>query len=107
MMRFRDRQDAGKELAERLKIYKKHPGVFVFGLPRGGAVVAYEVANALDTPLEVFLVRKLGVPWQPELAMGALAEGDIALLNQNIVTSLNIPESEIRKAIKEEEKELL
>lgn len=94
MTLFRDRQDAGKQLAAKFKIYKKHPGVFVFGLPRGGVVVAYEVANALDTPLEVFLVRKLGVPWQPELAMGAIAEGGIVFLNQNIVSSLAIPERE-------------
>lgn len=106
-MRFRDRQDAGRQLAARLKSYEKHPGACVLGLPRGGVVVAYEVAKTLELPLEVFLVRKLGVPWQPELAMGALAEGGRVLLNPAIVSGLGIPESEIKKVIGEEKAELL
>lgn len=104
--RFKDRRDAGRQLALKLANYKKHAGVFVLGLPRGGVVVASEIANALDVLLDVFIVRKLGVPRQPELAMGAIAEGGVSVLNQNVVACLNIPQEEIRKVIEQEKKEL-
>ncbi len=104
--KFLNRRDAGKQLAAELRPYKKDAGVFVFGLPRGGMVVAYEVANALNAPLDVFLVRKLGVPWQPELAMGAIAEGGFVLMNENIVADLNISKEEIAQVIEQEKKEL-
>lgn len=106
LSRFRDRQDAGRQLALKLASYKKHLDVFVLGLPRGGVVVAYEVAKSLDAPLDVFIVRKLGVPWQPELAMGAIAEGGISVLNQSMVANLNIPQTEINKVVELEKKEL-
>lgn len=104
---FEDRKSAGRLLAAELKAYKNHPNLIVLGLPRGGVVTAYEVAKALEIPLDVFLVRKLGVPWQPELAMGAMAEGDVIIWNQNILESLSIPENEIKKVIEAEKEELL
>ena len=74
-MRFQNRRDAGRQLADRLTAYAGRSDVVVLGLPRGGIPVAYEVASRLKAPLDVFLVRKLGVPGHPELAMGAIAEG--------------------------------
>ena len=76
--RFRDRREAGRFLAERLRDYADRRDVIVLGLPRGGVPVAQEVARALGVPLDVFLVRKLGFPGQPELAMGAIASGGIS-----------------------------
>lgn len=104
--RFYDRSDAGKQLAERLKNYKGRAGVMVLGLPRGGVVVAYEVARALHLPLDVLIVRKIGVPWQPELAMGAIVESGGEFINQHLVAELNISREEINKVIQEEKKEL-
>src|SRR6266480_2725752 len=89
--RFRDRRDAGKRLALLLGAYAHRPDVLVLGLPRGGVPVAYEVARALDAPLDAFLVRKLGVPGHEELAMGAIATGGIVVLNDDVVESLRIP----------------
>lgn len=83
-MRFRDRRAAGQHLAVELAAYANRPDVLVLALPRGGVPVAFEVAQALNTPLDVFLVRKLGVPGQEELAMGAIASGGICVLNQDI-----------------------
>jgi putative phosphoribosyl transferase len=88
---FRDRREAGRLLAERLADYAGRPDVLVLALPRGGVPVAYEVARALDAPLDVFLVRKLGVPGHEELALGAIATGGVVLLNEDVVTSLRIP----------------
>lgn len=107
MQTFQNRRDAGRQLAAKLKAYKNHVGIFVFGLARGGMVVAYEVAKELEAPLDVFLVRKLGVPWEPELAMGAIAEGGVTIINQNIVAGLNITEKELRHVIEQEKKELV
>ena len=76
-MRFYDREDAGRQLAARLTKYAGRPDVLVLALPRGGVPVAYEVAEALDAPLDIFLVRKLGLPGHPELAMGAIASGGV------------------------------
>jgi predicted phosphoribosyltransferase len=89
--RFRDRRDAGRQLATRLAPYAQDSSVLVLALPRGGVPVAYEVAQALGVPLDVFLVRKLGVPGQEELAMGAVATGGIRVLNEEVVTGLGIP----------------
>jgi predicted phosphoribosyltransferase len=105
-MIFRDRTEAGRLLAERLQEYAYRDDVLVLALPRGGLPVAHEVARALHAPLDVFLVRKLGVPGQPELAMGAIATGGILLLNENVVEALGIPETEIHAVIAEEKDEL-
>src|SRR5216117_2797871 len=88
---FRNRRDAGKFLAGRLKHLANDPNAIVLALPRGGVPVAYEVAKELNAPLDVFLVRKLGVPGHEELAMGAIASGGVRVLNEDIVNYLRIP----------------
>lgn len=88
---FRDRADAGRQLADRLTAYSQRPDVLVLGLPRGGVPVAAEIAARLHAPLDVFLVRKLGVPSHPELAMGAIAEGAVKVLSESIIRDLEIP----------------
>ncbi len=88
---FRDRTDAGRKLAARLKEYAGRTDVLVLALPRGGVPVAYEVAKELGAPLDVFLVRKLGVPGQEELAMGAIASGGVRVLNEDVVSYFGIP----------------
>ena len=103
---FRDRRHAGQELAERLAAYAGRPDVVVLGLPRGGVPVAFEVARALGAPLDVFLVRKLGVPDHRELAMGALASGGVRVLNERVVRELGIPEAAIDAVAAEEHREL-
>src|ERR671929_330019 len=85
---FRDRADAGRRLAAALAPYAGRPDVLVLGLPRGGVPVAFEVARALGAPLDVFLVRKLGVPGHEELAMGAIASGGVRVLNRDVVEML-------------------
>jgi Predicted phosphoribosyltransferases len=92
---FRDRHEAGKRLAARLVRYRNRPDVLVMAIPRGGVPVAYEVAKALAVPLDVIVVRKLGLPGQPELAMGAIASGGVRVLNQDVVRALRIPERTI------------
>src|SRR5258708_4369771 len=91
-MLFKDRRDAGRKLATRLAGYANRPDVLVLALPRGGVPVAYEVARALGAPLDVFVVRKLGVPRYEELAMGAVATGGVRVLNDQLVERLGIPE---------------
>jgi len=83
-LQFADRREAGKQLAKKLMAYANRPDVSVLALPRGGVPVAYEVARALHAPLDVFLVRKLGVPGQEELAMGAIATGGVRVLNEDV-----------------------
>ena len=92
---YRDRTEAGVELAKRLGAYANRAEAIVLALPRGGVPVAYEVARALHAPLDVFLVRKLGVPGHEELAMGAVATGDVRVLNAEVVRALGIPSSVI------------
>src|SRR6185436_11926842 len=104
--RFRDRKDAGRQLAARLVVYARDPSVLVLALPRGGVPVAYEVAQALGAPLDVFLVRKLGVPGQEELAMGAVATGGVRVLNSEVVRKLNISPRTIDEVEREELAEL-
>lgn len=104
--RFQDRRDAGRRLAERLRAHADHPNLLVLGLPRGGVPVADEVARALGAPLDVFLVRKLGVPGREELAMGAIASGGVRVLNRTVVDELSIPASVIEAATTREESEL-
>src|SRR4051794_7310168 len=94
-MVFHDRREAGQRLAERLTAYAGRPDVVVLALPRGGVPVAFEVARALQVPLEVFLVRKLGVPGREELAMGAIASGGVRVLNPEVIDALGIPEETI------------
>src|SRR6516165_9309932 len=94
-MIFRDRIDAGRVLAERLARYTGQPDTIVLALPRGGVPVAAEVARVLRTPLDVFLVRKLGVPGQEELAMGALASGGVRVLNEEVVRALEVTPEEL------------
>jgi len=105
-MIFRDRIEAGKYLATKLMNYKDQPGVLVLALPRGGVPVAFEVAQALRAPLDIFLVRKLGVPGHEELAMGAIATGGVRVLNEDTVNYLRIPEAVIEAIAAMELKEL-
>jgi predicted phosphoribosyltransferase len=104
--RFRNRIDAGRRLAEKLAAYADRPDVLVLALPRGGVPVGFEVARALGAPLDVFLVRKLGVPGYEELAMGAVATGGVRVLNDEIVRGLGISEHEIDAAVARELQEL-
>src|SRR5438128_4808590 len=105
-MRYRDRTDAGRQLAERLTEYAGRRDVIVLGLPRGGVPVAYEVARALRAPLDVFAVRKLGVPGHEELAMGAIATGGVQVLNESVVQQLGIDRRDIEAAAAAEQQEL-
>ena len=105
-MRYQDRTEAGRLLAERLAKYKNRPDVVILALPRGGVPVAYEVAQALNAPLDVFVVRKLGVPGQVELAMGAIASGGVRVLNEDVVQMLRIPEEVIEATAMIETEEL-
>ena len=104
--RFSDRREAGRVLAERLKDYKDRPDVIVLALPRGGVPVAYEVAQELHAPLDLFIVRKLGVPGHEELAMGAIASGDVRVLNDEVVAQLGLPQMAIDRVAHRELKEL-
>jgi predicted phosphoribosyltransferase len=105
-MYFRDRRDAGRKIAERLAAYGNRPDVVVLGLPRGGVPVAYEVARALNVPLDVFTVRKLGVPGHAELAMGAVASGGVRVLNRDVIDVLQIPDYVIDRVAEREQEEL-
>ena len=105
-MLFRDRREAGQLLARKLMKYAHRPDVLVLGLPRGGMPVAFEVARALGVPLDVFLVRKLGVPGHEELAMGAIASGGVRVLNDDAVRALRIPENVIERVAARELQEL-
>ncbi|MEB3034953.1 phosphoribosyltransferase [[Mycobacterium] nativiensis] len=103
---FRDRADAGRTLATFLTDYRGTDSLLVLGLARGGVPVGWEVAAALRAPLDVFLVRKLGVPTWPELAMGALASGGHVVLNDDVVADLGISSEVLRSVIDREEAEL-
>jgi putative phosphoribosyl transferase len=104
--RFRDRTEAGRVLAQELSRYAGRDDVIVLALPRGGVPVGYEVARALGAPLDVFVARKLGLPGYPELAMGAIASGGFAVLDEALVQRLGIGEEAIRKVITQEAREL-
>jgi putative phosphoribosyl transferase len=103
---FRDRRDAGRALAEELSAYRGKDGLLVLGLARGGVPVGWEVAAALGAELDVFLVRKLGVPQWSELAMGALASGGGVVMNDNVLTSLRISDEQVRVVVDRETAEL-
>src|SRR6266545_1504241 len=103
---FRDRTEAGEVLADQLRHYAGRDDVVVLALPRGGVPVAYEVAVAIGAPLDVFVVRKLGVPWHEELAMGAIASGGVQVLDHDLIRSARVSESDLRRVIATEEAEL-
>jgi predicted phosphoribosyltransferase len=97
--RYRDRREAGRSLAELLQEYAGRDDVVVLALPRGGVPVAYEVAKALGAPLDVFTVRKLGLPGNPELAMGAIATGGVIVLDQRLIQMFGIDRAELERAV--------
>jgi putative phosphoribosyl transferase len=103
---FRNRSEAGRFLANQLLAYENNPNVVVLALPRGGVPVAYEVAQALNAPLDIFVVRKLGVPGYEELAMGAIASGGIRVLNRSVVDYLDISDGVIDLVAQREQDEL-
>ncbi|MHC1755675.1 MAG: phosphoribosyltransferase [Methanosarcina sp.] len=103
---FKDRVDAGKRLAKELSKYSNRPDVLILGLPRGGVPVAFEVAKKLNVKMDIFIVRKLGVPGNEELAMGAIASDDIRVLNEDIVRSYQIPDRVIATVAANEFREL-
>ncbi|NTU85430.1 MAG: hypothetical protein HGA45_39765, partial [Chloroflexales bacterium] len=103
---FSERAAAGQALAAQLRDYVASPSVVVLALPRGGVPVAFEIAQALEAPLDLVLVRKLGVPGQPELAMGAIAEGDVLVLNDALIDDLAITPGNLAQATADEGREL-
>ena len=106
MKLFKDRIDAGRTLAEQLGRYAGREDVIVLALPRGGVPVGYEVAKALNAPLDVFLVRKMGLPGREELAMGAVASGGVRVLNDEVVQAYQVPETIIDSVAEKEQREL-
>ncbi len=103
---FSDRRAAGVALGRHLKGYAGRPDVIVLAVPRGGVPVAYEVARALDAPLDAYVVRKLGLPGHEELAMGAVASGGIVVLNRDMIQALGVPDAEVARVLKAEQHEL-
>jgi putative phosphoribosyl transferase len=103
---FADRHDAGRYLAGMLDDYAGDPNVVVLALPRGGVPVAYEIAHKLQVPMDIFIVRKLGVPVHEELAMGAIATGGVRVLNEDVIRKLQITDEMIEAAAEEQEREL-
>jgi putative phosphoribosyl transferase len=103
---FKDRIHAGQVLAEFLQDAHDEKDTLILALPRGGVPVAYELAKAFDLPLDVWLVRKLGLPYQPEVAMGAISLGDVKVLNQDLLNHVPVSESEIKAVIEQETIEL-
>src|SRR5437879_5871698 len=103
---FRDRSEAGRFLAVRLEAYRNRPDTIVLALPRGGVPVGYDIARVLNLPVDICLVRKLGVPGQEELAMGAIATGGIRILNDDIVRYMNLPGDVIEDATIHAQREL-
>ena len=106
MFRFKNRVHAGQYLAERLTQYAAASAAVVLGLPRGGVVVAHEIAVKLGLPLDIFLVRKLGVPGYEELAMGAIASGGVRVMNEDVMRQIRIPDSAVEAVTRREELEL-
>jgi putative phosphoribosyl transferase len=106
MMVLKNRSAAGRELAARLAEYRDRPDVIVLALPRGGVPVAVEIARALHVPVDVFVVRKLGVPGHGELAMGAIATGGVRVLSADLISELGIPAAAIEQVTEQEREEL-
>ncbi|GHC30636.1 phosphoribosyltransferase [Aidingimonas halophila] len=105
-MYFEDRHDAGRQLADALQHYREMPAMLVLGLPRGGVPVAWEIARSLGAELDTLVVRKLGVPWQPEVAMGAIAGNGVCVLHHDLVARLNIADQDVDDIVSQETKEL-
>jgi len=105
-MIFRDRREAGRALGQALSSYAGQPDVTVLALPRGGVPVGFEVARALDAPLDVFLVRKLGLPGNEEYAMGAIASGGVRVLHDELLRQFQVPAAAVERVVREEEREL-
>ncbi len=105
-MHFRDRVEAGQRLASKLAWLRDQQGVIVLGVPRGGVVVASEVAKALHAPLDVYITRKLGAPHNPELAIGALASDGSAFLDQDMIRSRGVPDEFVQDEIERQRKEI-
>lgn len=105
MTRFSDRRDAGKHVARMLMAYKRSPDTVVFGLPRGGVVVAYEVARELELPLDIMVPRKVGAPFNEELAVGAVTQDGQMVWNEQLVKSLHLNRTDMRETIKKETSE--
>jgi predicted phosphoribosyltransferase len=106
VMQFKDRFEAGEKLAKKLLKYSRRNDVVILALPRGGVPAAYKVAFALKAPMDIFLVRKLGVPGHEELAMGAIASGGVRVLNDDIISMLQIPAENINEVTQRESGEL-
>jgi len=106
MNHFKNRIDAGKQLAQQLLDYKNKKDLIVLALPRGGVPIASEIATFLHAPMTVFLVRKLGVPGHEELAMGAIAEGNVHVFNKSLVQQLNITDEDMQRVFNREQQEL-
>jgi len=104
--RFRDRHDAGRRLATELRVYANRPDVLVLALPRGGVPVGFEVATALNVPLDVFVVRKLGLPWQQELAIGAIASGGVRVLDVDLIRVARVSDADVERVTATEKAEL-
>jgi predicted phosphoribosyltransferase len=104
--RFRDRHDAGRRLAAELRGYAHRPDVVVLALPRGGVPVGYEFATALEVPLDVFVVRKLGLPWHEELAMGAIASGGVRVLDRQLLRVAHVTDEDLARVTAAEQSEL-
>ena len=105
-VRFANRREAGRLLADRLVQYANREDVIVLGLPRGGVPVAYEIASALQARLDVFICRKLGLPGQEEMAIGAIASGGIRVLHEELATALGVSAQDLEVTVAKEEKEL-
>lgn len=106
MSRFPNRREAGRLLAERLSAYADRENVVVLALPRGGVPVAFEIARALGAPLDVFAVRKIGHPWNEELAIGAIATGGVRIVDEELIRYLGISRDELKRTVEREEHEL-
>ena len=104
-MAFRDRSDAGRQLVRMLEPYRREQ-CLILGLPRGGVVVAAEIAKALNQPMDIMTVRKVGAPMNPELAIGAVAPNDVLVLNQHLIRNLGIEEEELQRLVQRETAEL-
>jgi len=106
-MMLKDRVDGGKKLAERVLHYNGEPGLIVIGLPRGGVITAHEVAKALDAPLDIVVPRKIGAPFNPELAVGAVTSDGTVLYNEEVMRKLNVPIDVVDDKAEEEKKEAM
>lgn len=105
--RFHDRHDAGRRLAVELHAYANRTDVIVLALPRGGVPVGFEVATALGAPLDVFVVRKLGLPWEEEVAMGAIASGGVRVLDSELIREVLVSEADVERVTAIERAELV